>query len=67
MYDKFVKIAASSGNPVEPEMNPAEEKPPHLPGESEHVCPTCTGSGVADDGTRCAHCNGTGKASSTGV
>ena len=60
MRDKFVKLAASSGNPVEPEMNPAEEPQAPVPGE-ERICPTCTGSGVADDGARCDHCGGTGK------
>jgi hypothetical protein len=42
-------------------MNPAEEAPPPIPGE-EHICPVCSGGGLADDGTRCEHCAGTGKA-----
>ena len=67
MHEKFVKQAASSGNPIEPEMNPAEETPPHSPGENDHVCPVCTGSGVGDDGMRCDHCGGTGKVMVTGV
>ena len=60
MREKFVKQMASSGNPVEPEMNPAEETPAPVPGE-EHVCPVCGGSGLGDDGMRCDHCSGTGK------
>ena len=60
MHERFVKLAASSGNPVEPEMNPAEETPVPVPGE-EHICPVCNGGGLADDGTRCEHCSGTGK------
>jgi hypothetical protein len=60
------KLTAASGNPVEPEMNPAEEVPPPIPGE-EHICTVCGGGGVLDDGTRCEHCGGTGKVSPTGV
>ena len=66
MYEKFVTLDAASGNPVEPEMDPAEETPVPVPGE-EHICPVCKGGGVKDDGTRCDHCDGTGKVSVSGV
>jgi RecJ-like exonuclease len=62
MREKFVKLAAASGNPIEPEMNPAAEQPADLPGSDEHVCPQCHGGGVAEDGMRCEYCAGTGKA-----
>ena len=32
------------------------------PGTGENICPKCSGSGVRDDGGRCEHCGGTGKA-----
>lgn len=63
MHERFVKQAPSSGNPIEPEMNPDDEAPPGLPGEDENICPQCKGSGVRDDGARCDHCAGTGKVS----
>ena len=63
MQEKYIKLAPSSGNPVEPEMNPAEEAPPGLSGEDGTACPKCQGSGVLGDGTRCEHCSGTGKVS----
>jgi len=62
MQEKFVKHAPASGNPIEPEMNPADESPPgqSIPGDT--VCPHCGGSGITDDtGMRCDHCSGTGK------
>ena len=62
----MTRISAASGNPIEPEMDPAEERPAPVPGE-EHICPICTGSGVKDDGTRCDHCGGTGKVTVTGA
>ena len=61
MQEKPFRQAASSGNPIEPEMNPGDEASPALPGASENVCPKCTGSGIRDDGGRCEHCGGTGK------
>lgn len=63
MREQFSKMAPSSGNPVEPEMNPSDELPPGLPGTDEAICPKCNGSGVRDDGARCDHCAGTGKMS----
>ena len=60
MRDNLPRHAAVGGNPVEPEMDPAEEKPAVIQ-EEEHVCAVCTGSGLNDDGTPCAHCGGTGK------
>ena len=60
MSSQFAKYMAASGNPVEPEMNPAEEIPHLEPGESA-ACPTCSGSGLAGDGMPCSHCKGTGK------
>ena len=66
MHQKFVKQTAASGNPIDPEMNPAEETPIPVPGE-EHICPVCGGGGLADDGTRCEACGGTGKAPETGA
>ena len=61
MREKFVKLAASSGNPIDPEMNPNEQPAPGSPATGEKVCPQCTGSGIRDDGARCEHCGGTGK------
>ena len=61
-----MKYRAASGNPVEPEMNPGEEAPPPVPGE-ENICPVCGGGGVADDGTRCENCGGTGKVNLSGL
>lgn len=66
MNEKFVKLAASSGNPIEPEMDPAEEVPAAVPGE-EHICPVCKGGGLGDDGMRCDHCDGTGRVNVTGA
>ena len=63
MKEKFIKLAPSSGNPVEPEMNPSDEAPPGVAGEDGTACPKCNGSGVRDDGARCEHCAGTGKVS----
>lgn len=62
MLEKFVKQAPASGNPIEPEMNPADEAPPGPSLTGDHACPHCGGSGITDDtGMRCDHCNGTGK------
>lgn len=61
MQEKFIKQAPSSGNPIEPEMNPADEAPPGLPASDARLCPTCQGAGIGDDGMRCDHCAGTGK------
>ena len=66
LMDEKCTLAAASGNPVEPEMDPAEENPVPVPGE-EHICPVCKGGGLKDDGTRCDHCDGTGKVSASGV
>ena len=66
MHERFVRLSAASGNPVEPEMDPAEEMPVPVPGE-EHICPVCKGGGVKDDGTRCDHCDGTGKVDVSGA
>lgn len=48
-------------NPIEPEMNPANETPPGTADHADHACPKCEGSGMLDDGTPCQHCGGTGK------
>ena len=62
MQEKFFKLAAA-GNPVEPEMNPADQAPAATPGAGENVCPKCGGSGITDnDAMPCEHCGGTGKA-----
>lgn len=50
-----------STNPIEPEMNPAAEKPPGMDGTADTACSKCSGSGMLDDGTPCHHCGGTGK------
>ena len=56
-------IAASSGNPIDPEMNPGEALPPATGGADDHICPQCGGGGIRDDGSRCDHSGGTGKVS----
>ncbi len=61
MREKFVTLAASSGNPIDPEMNPNEQPAPGSPTTGENVCPKCGGSGIRDDGARCDHCGGSGK------
>ena len=52
---------ASSGNPIEPEMNPSDLPPPDSVGAGDIICPKCTGSGLRDDGMPCDHCGGTGR------
>ena len=59
--------ASGGGNPVEPEMNPGDQPPPGTPATGENICPRCNGGGVGDDGMRCEHCGGTGKAVESGV
>ena len=44
-----------------PSTNPGDEIPPGTPGSGENVCPSCGGTGKADDGTACVNCAGTGK------
>ena len=67
MLEKFLKQAPSSGNPIEPEMNPTDEPPPGVAEPEGHVCPVCQGAGIGDDGMRCDHCGGTGKVSDSHV
>lgn len=61
MRDPYARNAASSGNPIDPEMNPGDQAPPGTAGTGENICPQCGGGGIRDDGSRCDHCGGTGK------
>ena len=61
MGENEPRHAASSGNPIDPEMNPGDQAPPGTAGTGENICPQCGGGGIRDDGSRCDHCGGTGK------
>jgi RecJ-like exonuclease len=42
------------------EQKPGDEAPADEPSSGENICPVCGGSGEKD-GSRCDHCEGTGK------
>lgn len=48
-------------DPTDPETRPGDQAAAGTPNTGENLCPTCGGSGRAEDGEPCETCSGTGR------